>query len=98
MKQQTNILTPLQAGQLPDAYVAKALYEEMYNGNLQFENEFGIDPLADHENLRLLRQSEFEESYSLAEIFGECANERPRLFQESILRFIDITSRLFSLL
>ena len=90
------MLQPLQGHELPDAYTAKALYEEMYDGNLQFENEFGVDPLADHEHLKLLRQSEFDERYSLAEIFGECANERPGLFQESILGFIEITSRLFS--
>ena len=95
MKQQTNILVPLPEEELPDAYTAKALYEDTYDGKLQFENEFGTDLLAGHENLMALRQREFENRYPLSQVFGECANERPQMFQEAVLFFIETTSRLF---
>ena len=95
LKQQINILVPLLEEELPDAYTAKALYENTYDGNLQFENEFGIDPLAGHENLMDLRHREFENQYPLSEVFGECANERPQLFQEAVFFFIEITRRFF---
>jgi len=89
-------LNPIPEDQLPDAMTAKEIYEEVYtNGRLTTHNPFGEDPLDGREDLKALRQTEFEQLYPLNRVFGECANEKPRLFQQAVLSFIDITARLY---
>ena len=44
----TNILTPLQEWDIPNAREAKAFYERVYSRRLTEENPFGKDPLGEN--------------------------------------------------
>lgn len=80
---------------LPDMETEKGIYEEIYDGNINPESVFGLDPLQDYPDLIELRKSEFLRNHHLDAIFGEVANENPRPFQEAILWYIDKTTELF---
>ena len=85
----------MQIHDLPDMETAKDIYEEFYEGNINPDSVFGIDPLQNNTELMELRRSEFIRNHNLRAIFGEVANESPRSFQEAILWYIDKTAELF---
>lgn len=71
------MLNPLPNESLPEADVAKALYEETYDGYLNPNPEFGIDPLEEYQALKDQREIQFSQLYPLDRLFRECVNERP---------------------
>ena len=94
IKQRTNNLTPLQETDIPDMNDAKNIYEQAYTGQLTDPHNFGIDPLISSEELCKQREDDFNRNFNIQEIFGECVNERPQLFQNAILSQIHLTSQL----
>jgi len=95
MRQATNVLLPLHPDNLPDVQSAKALYEQVYDGRLTDETLFGIDPLADFQDLQEERNRNFDQNFSIASIFSEVVNERPGMFHDAVLYFIDSTRRFY---
>lgn len=96
VKDNTNRLIPVPGNELPSVAEAVAMYVNTYNGRLQEESVFGIDPLSEYQNLQVQREEEFFRLFNLQQVLGDCVNERPRSFQQAILSFIEITGRLYT--
>ena len=94
IKDRTNILSPVHDSNLPDSRNAKALYENTYRGSLMYVSRFGRDP----QELKEGRQAEFFFYFFISNILKECVNNRPHMFQNSILFFIQLSHTLIDLM
>lgn len=94
IKTETNVLTPLQEEELPSTQEAVEMYCQIYNGTLTLESPFGIDPLADHVELKQMRKDEFDQQYRVDEIFSGCVNDMPHQFHNAIIWYCDRTLQL----
>ena len=79
---------------LPILNEAINLYERTYTGHLTNEHPFGEDPLRDSEELMEERATQFDQNFVVADIFGDCVNNRAQLLQNAVLFFIDKTIEL----
>ena len=98
MKDRMNILTPVHDSDLPDWRNAKALYENTSMGRLIDVSRFGRDPLEDFQELKQRRQAEFFYHFFVSNIFKECVNNRPRMLQNAMLFFIQLSHSLIDLI
>ena len=55
---------------------------------------FGRDPLKDFQELKQRRQAEFFNHFVISNIFKECVDNRPRMLQNAILFFIQLSHNL----
>ena len=51
-------------------------------------SRFGRDHLEDFQELKERRQAEFFNQFAISNLFKECVNTRPHMFQDAILFFI----------
>ena len=91
------MLEPVNGDELPNVQDAVRLYEDMYDGRLTVDTPFGTDPLDAYDDLKMLRQSEFERLHPINQVFGECVNDKPRLFQNAIVWYYEKTIELMTL-
>ena len=57
-------------------------------------SRFGRDPLEDIQELKQRRQGQFFNQFAISIIFKECVNNRPRMLQNAILFFIQLSQTL----
>ena len=94
IKDRTNILILVHDSDLPDSRKSKALYENTYRWRLMDLSRFGRDPLEDIQELKQRRQGQFFNRFVISIIFKECVNNRPRMLQNAILFFIQLSQTL----
>uniref|UniRef100_A0A7M5V8Y1 Integrase core domain-containing protein n=1 Tax=Clytia hemisphaerica TaxID=252671 RepID=A0A7M5V8Y1_9CNID len=94
IKDETNLLQPLRPTDLPNVLEAVDLYQQVYRGNLTMERDFGSDPLFDFPDLRQVRRAEFEQHFSMKDIFEDCLNFRSQLLGEAIVWYYQRTLEL----
>ena len=94
IKYRTNIHIAVHDSDLPDSKNAKALYENTYRGRLMDVSRFSRDPLEYFQELKQRRQAEYFNHFVMSIIFKECVNNRPRMLQNVILFFIQLSLNL----
>ena len=61
-------------------------------------SRFGRGPLENSRELKQRRQTEFFNHFVISNIFKECVNNRPRMLQNAILFFIQLSHNLIDLI
>lgn len=98
IKTESNVLIPLQEEEIPTTQEAVEIYQQIYEGALTLESPFGDDPLADHAELKEMREHEFDQRYLVDEIFSGCVNDMSQQFQDAIIWYCERTLQLSLLL
>ena len=86
-------ISKVDAALLPTPEEAAREYENA-GGRLTIFNEFGIDPLHDHNHLIQQREYEFFSQFCFDNIFHNLVNGKSEPFVEGLLLFISISDRL----
>ena len=98
IKDRKNILTPVHYSDLPDSRNAKALLENTYRERLMDVGRFGRDLLKNVQELKQRKQAKFFNHFGISSIFKECFNNCPRMLQNAVLFFIQLSHNLIDLI
>lgn len=89
-----NQAMPIHSSLVPSPDEAVEMYQS-YGGHITLDGEFGHDPLRIREDLLEIREERFFNQYpKFEEIFHSVVNYENRLFQTSLLYFIEISKQL----
>lgn len=94
LKARTNALNPLSSEEIPTGNDAKTIYERKFRGRITEQPSFGVDPLANHPEIKQQVEDEWEEKFDVSSMFQEICNRSWLTFQEAILFYINLTTRL----
>ena len=79
---------------LPDPILAADMYRNG-GGRLTDPEPYGLDPIANDLVKEDIRKKAFFDKYdSFDNIFNQLVNERPQMFKEALLFYINVTKRL----